>query len=72
MIHRVLSTGGSFGSGPARLVVGLGDATEVTAVDIVWPGSGTTQSLGPLPVGSSWLVVEGDGVHPWDTPAAAP
>jgi tetratricopeptide (TPR) repeat protein len=36
-LHRLVSTGASFGSSPFRLFVGLGDATAVTAVDVSWP-----------------------------------
>jgi hypothetical protein len=47
-LHRIVSTGGSFGSSPFRLFVGLGDATAVTSVDVSWPGART--GAAPLPV----------------------
>ncbi len=42
-IHRTVTTGGSFGASPLRQFVGLGDATEIVSVDLVWPGSGLRQ-----------------------------
>jgi hypothetical protein len=36
-VHRVVGTGGSFGSSALRVFAGLGDATAVTAVDVSWP-----------------------------------
>ena len=38
-LHRLVSTGGSFGSSPFRLFVGLGDATAITGVDVSWPAA---------------------------------
>ncbi|MEO5819099.1 MAG: CRTAC1 family protein [Vicinamibacteraceae bacterium] len=36
-LHRLVSTGGSFGSSPFRVFAGIGDATSVIAVDVSWP-----------------------------------
>ena len=36
-IHRVVSSGGSFGASTLRVFVGLGDATHVSGVDVTWP-----------------------------------
>jgi hypothetical protein len=36
-VHRVVGTGGSFGSSTLRVFVGLGNATAITAVDVAWP-----------------------------------
>jgi hypothetical protein len=36
-VHRVVSTGGSFGSSTLRLHVGLGNATAIAGVDVSWP-----------------------------------
>ncbi len=36
-LHRVVGTGGSFGSSALRVFAGLGNATAVTAVDVSWP-----------------------------------
>jgi hypothetical protein len=39
-IHRTVSTGGSFGASSLRLVVGLGRASAVRSVEVVWPAPG--------------------------------
>jgi hypothetical protein len=49
-IHREVSTGGSFGSQPFRVFVGLGEATAVTGVDVTWPVA--RKGAAPLPVES--------------------
>jgi hypothetical protein len=36
-IHRVVSSGGSFGASALRLHVGLGDATAIAGVEVTWP-----------------------------------
>jgi FG-GAP-like repeat/ASPIC and UnbV len=46
-IHRVVGTGGSFGSSTLRVFAGLGDATAVTAVDVSWPVART--GMAPVP-----------------------
>ena len=62
-LHRVVSSGGSFGSNPLRQEIGLGDATAVTAIDIRWPGSDTRQTLKGLETDHSYEIHEGDD-HP--------
>jgi hypothetical protein len=62
-LHRVVSSGGSFGSNPFRQEIGLGDATSITAVDIRWPGSDTRQTLRGLELNHNYEIREND-----DTP----
>jgi hypothetical protein len=59
-LHRVVSSGGSFGSNPLRQEIGLGDATAVTRVEIRWPGSGTQQTVTGLEMNQSYQIREGD------------
>ncbi|HZM70793.1 MAG TPA: CRTAC1 family protein [Candidatus Cryosericum sp.] len=59
-IHRVAGTGGSFGANPLRQEIGLGQATSVSRVEIVWPTSGTTQVLKGLALDHRYRVREGD------------
>jgi hypothetical protein len=40
-VHRVVGTGGSFGSSSLRVFVGLGNAKAITAVDVAWPSAKT-------------------------------
>ena len=42
-IYRQMNTGGSFGSNPLRLEVGLGQAAVVDTLEIIWPLSVNTQ-----------------------------
>ncbi len=68
-IHHVVGTGGSFGSSSLQAELGLGDATSITAIEILWPGSGnrsrfegaeqdggTGRTIG---MDRAWLAVEG-------------
>lgn len=59
-LHRVVSSGGSFGSNPFRQEIGLGDATAITSVQILWPGSGTQQTVRGLRPRHSYEIREGD------------
>ncbi|HEX7087661.1 MAG TPA: CRTAC1 family protein [Vicinamibacterales bacterium] len=44
-IHRVVSTGGSFGASPYRQHIGLGDAESIQRIEVWWPASGVHQVL---------------------------
>jgi hypothetical protein len=59
-LHRVVSSGGNFGSNPLRQEIGLGDATAITAVDIRWPGSDTRQTMKGLELDHSYQIREDD------------
>jgi hypothetical protein len=59
-LHRVVSSGGNFGSNPLRQEIGLGNATSITAVDIRWPGSDTRQTIHGLEPNHSYQITEGD------------
>jgi hypothetical protein len=48
-LYRLVSTGGSFGSSPFRLFVGIGDATAITGVDVSWPTRRTPAAGQPAP-----------------------
>lgn len=61
-LHRVVSSGGSFGGNPLRQEIGLGDATAITAVEIRWPGSDTRQTLTNLELDHSYEIQEGTAV----------
>ena len=59
-IHRVLRSGGSFGSSPLRLEIGLGKAVAVESLMIQWHGSGTVQSFSNVPVNQCLTITEND------------
>jgi hypothetical protein len=44
-IYKTVNSGGSFGSSPLRQEIGLGDATDISSVEIFWPASGIHQKL---------------------------
>lgn len=58
-IHRVVSSGGSFGSNPLRQEIGLGNATKIRSVEIRWPGSNARQTFGELQLNQSYELREG-------------
>ena len=42
-VHRLVSSGSSFGGNPLQQTIGLGKAASVARLEITWPTSGTTQ-----------------------------
>ena len=59
-IHRVVSSGGSFGANSLRPHIGLGRAASIDQIEIRWPGSGLVQQFkGPLAADRTWEIVEG-------------
>jgi hypothetical protein len=71
-IHRVVSTGGSFGGNPLRQAIGLGRAERIDRLEVYWPASDTRQTFGDLPVDRSIEVTEGADAPRPVTLAAAP
>ena len=65
-LYRTVSTGGSFGAGPLRNHVGLGDAKSIKAIEIFWPTTGRTQQIPSVPMEHFYKVREGDSIAvPW-------
>jgi hypothetical protein len=60
-IHRVVGSGGSFGASSLQLEVGLGDATGIRQVDVVWP-SGRRETFSGLEIRSFYELQEGSGI----------
>ncbi len=58
-MYRLVSDGGSFGSSSLQQEIGLGSATALRELEIVWPGSGTRQKVQGLELRSTYLVTEG-------------
>ncbi|MCH9017307.1 MAG: ASPIC/UnbV domain-containing protein [Chloroflexi bacterium] len=46
-IHRVVSSGSTFGGNPLRLDIGLGRAERVRSVTVHWPTTGRTRRSAP-------------------------
>jgi hypothetical protein len=63
-IYKTVGSGGSFGASPFRQEIGLGAATTVQRVEILWPATGKTQILKGLEVDRFYQIQE-------DGPAAA-
>ena len=53
--HRTVS----FGADPLRVELSLGKAERIVAVEILWPGSGTRQSVRDLKLDQAYVVREG-------------
>jgi hypothetical protein len=67
-VHRWVGSGGSFGCGPVtQQHVGLGTASRVDVLEVVWPGSGTRQRFEKLDADRGYVLVEGG-----DEPAPMP
>ncbi len=69
-IPRVVSSGGSFGSSPLTLHVGLGNATAVDRIEIYWPVSKTVQTITRPPVRRTIEIREGAAT--WNAVATTP
>lgn len=59
-IYRQMNTGGSFGSNPLRLEVGLGQATQVDTLEITWPVSGKSQVFTEVSADQMIKITEGE------------
>ena len=57
-IHRVVSTGGSFGSSSLQVEIGLRNATVLKALEIYWPASGITQTFSDIEINGIYKIVE--------------
>lgn len=66
-IHRVVGTGGSFGSNPLEQHIGIGTATAVQRIEVYWPTSDTRQSFENLKLQSTYHIREGEA-EPRDIP----
>jgi hypothetical protein len=61
VLHRTVTSGGSFGGSPFRQHIGLGDARRIAAVEIYWPATGRTEHRPGLAMGRRHLLREGGG-----------
>ncbi len=66
-IHRVVSSGGSFGASSLQQEIGLGRAEGIRAIAIRWPTSGIETVYQHLEANRTYLVREGDA-----TPTVVP
>jgi len=60
-IHRVVSSGGSFGGNSLQQEIGLGQASTIARLVVRWPAGGTEQVFERVAPGRAYLVREGAG-----------
>ncbi|MBI3466107.1 MAG: ASPIC/UnbV domain-containing protein, partial [Planctomycetes bacterium] len=60
-IYKHVNSGGSFGANPLRQMIGLGKATRIERVEILWPATRRTQSSTEVPLDQAIEIVEGQG-----------
>ncbi len=66
-IYRWVDTGGSFGCNPLRAEIGLGDASAIRSVEVLWPATGKIQVLTGIDRDRCYTFREGDAAaKPWD------
>lgn len=58
-IHRVVSSGGSFGGNPFRREIGLGNAHAIQLVEVRWPATGLVQKWTNLELDQFYILSEG-------------
>ena len=58
-IHALAGSGGSFGASTLQQEIGLGDATRIRELTVVWPGSGRRDRWRDVPFNRVLLVREG-------------
>lgn len=62
VVHRTVSSGGSFGGNPLDQMIGLGKDGEIKTINIFWPGSGTTQTFSGVDSNAWYLVTENESI----------
>jgi len=59
-VYRELNSGGSFGSNPLRQHIGIGQATTIESIEIIWPVTGNKQVFKNPPIDINIKIKEGD------------
>ncbi len=59
-VHRLVSSGSSFGANSLSQVIGLRDATKILKLEIDWPATGIHQVFESLPVDAYYEISETD------------
>ncbi|MFQ5720162.1 MAG: CRTAC1 family protein, partial [Acidobacteriota bacterium] len=57
-IYRWVTSGGSFGSSSLEQSIGLGDATGIETLEVMWPATGRTQTFHDVPLDAFIRVLE--------------
>ncbi|MGY8797981.1 MAG: CRTAC1 family protein [Longimicrobiales bacterium] len=61
-VHRMVTSGSSFGGNPLRLDIGLGQSAGSVVVSVWWPTTGMHEEIGPVVVDTEYTIVEGIGI----------
>jgi len=59
-IHATVTSGGSFGASSMQQEIGLGRATAIDAIEVVWPASGAVQVFEDIGMDQMLYIREGD------------
>ncbi len=60
VLYRIIGSGASFGSNSLETVVGVGQATKIDKIEIVWPSNNSQlQTISNLDVNSYYIITEG-------------
>ncbi len=59
-VYRWVGPTGSFGSSSFRLEIGLGNATEIRSVEVLWPGDPDAQTFDDVEMESFWRLTQDD------------
>jgi hypothetical protein len=58
-LHKTVTNGSSFGASPLRQEFGLGNAKQISRVEIRWPTTGVTQIVNGLEIDRFYQIAEG-------------
>ena len=62
-IYRHVNSGGSFGGNPLRQTIGLGRASRIERLEVLWPATGITQTFTDVPADRAIHIVEGERAY---------
>lgn len=58
-VYRNVDSGSSFGGNPLRQHIGIGSATNITTIQVMWPVTGITQTFTNPGIDQTWNITEG-------------
>ena len=59
-IHRMVSSGASFGASSLQQEIGLGQATAIREIAVIWPGADAVQRFADVPLDQAYRVRQGE------------
>ncbi len=59
-LHRTVGSAGSFGNNPLRQEIGIGNATSISKVTVLWPGDPNPQQVEGIQPGAFWSIQQGN------------